>query len=589
MRSILHRQPGIRVPGDNDEGAISIMAAVLAVALIMATALAVDVGRVAYTSRDQQGFTDRLVMDGLLVLEDAAESATPEELYAAVQAAAVDTESVNLEGSALGTSYDRTITNIQLGYIEAEEFRLVYDKDGQGPYYGAESPTALKVFTDSFVDFLFAIMDDEGGRTVTKDALGATRYQVEWPEDWPDGPDDPDDPTDPEDPNDPDDPLYDPFADGLISIRSRVAGFTTNSPLYQQYVEQTLDVSPGSLNATFIGYDGLATSQVALDALTGGTTFGSADEFLNADVAVADILTGMASGLRNDDAAVQAAGVAALNGMATAVNSRLDPAVTIKVVDFLSATTEDLDTLLSAEMDAHTLLSAVTMAAALANGTNAVTLSLNGSDLLGLSGLTGVNLNLTLVETPRFAFGRVDYDAAVPKWLTRAETAQVDVDLSLTMDGYYATSLLGTVASSIPGLLCGLPLLCTGKNVLIEIGAAEATASLTRITCDNPEGETDTEMVVSSDAVVAQVSGLDQTLFTTRNGTSTYGINGEGLSLTTVPGVAASADVSVSGIAVLDGLIEPVLGFVGADLGQAEGQIHEVDCGVRQLITLPTG
>ena len=38
----------------------------------------------------------------------------------------------------------------------------------------------------------------------------------------------------------------------------------------------------------------------------------------------------------------------------------------------------------------------------------------------------------------------MDYDAAVPEWLTRAETAQVDVDLSLTMNGYYATSLLGS-------------------------------------------------------------------------------------------------------------------------------------------------
>lgn len=576
MRSILHRH-------ENEEGAISIMAAVLAVALIMATALAIDVGRVAYTSRDQQGFTDRLVLDGLLVLEDDSESATPEELYAAVQAAAVDTESVNLEGSALGTSYDRTITNIQLGYIDpaTEEFRLVYDKDGQGPYYGVERPTALKVFTDSFVDFLFAIMDDEGGRTVTKDALGATRFQKDYCEDF-------DVCEPPCDEPAPGCPLYDPFADGLISIRSRVAGFTTNSPLYQQYVEQTLDVSPGSLNATFIGYDGLATSQVGLDALTGGATFGSADEFLNADVAVADILTAMASGLRNDDAAVQAAAVAALNGMATAVNSRLDPAVTIKARDFLSATTEDLDALLAAEMDGHTLLSGVTMAAALANGTNAVTLSLTGSNLLGLTGLSGVVLNLTLVETPRFAFGRVDYDAAVPEWLTQAETAQVEVDLSLTMNGYYATSLLGSVASSIPGLLCGLPLLCTGKNVSIEIAAAEATASLTRITCDNPEGETDTEMVVSSDAVVAQVSGLDQTLFTTRNGTSTYGVSGEGVSLTTVPGVGVTADVSVSGMAVLDGIIEPVLGFVGVDIGTAEPQIHAVDCGVRQLITSPT-
>ena len=41
------------------------MAAVMALAMVMATSLAVDVGRVAYTSRDQQGATDRAVLDAL--------------------------------------------------------------------------------------------------------------------------------------------------------------------------------------------------------------------------------------------------------------------------------------------------------------------------------------------------------------------------------------------------------------------------------------------------------------------------------------------------------------------------------------------
>lgn len=575
MRSILHRT-------DQEEGAISVMAAVLAVVVIMATALAVDVGRVAYTSRDQQGFTDRLVMDGLLVLEDADASATPEELYAAVQAAAIDTESVNMEGSAVGTSYDRTITNIQLGYVDAatEEFRLVYDKDGAGPYYGVERPTALKIFTDSFVDFLFAIMDEEGGRTVTKDALGATRYKDECP-----GPD-------------MSSPLEcDPFADALIAVRSRVVGYTTNdpavefatnTPLFKAYLAATLDVPPASL--TLVGYDGLATSYVDLGVLTGGGTVGTVDEFLNTSFSVPDVLTAMASGLRNDDAAVEAAAVAALNELATASNARLDPALTFRVGDFLSATTEDLDTLLSAEMDAHTVLSAVTMAAALANGNNAVALSLTGSDVLGMTGLGGFSMNLTLVEPPQFAFGRADFNSDTGEWVTRAETAQVDLDLTVDVNGYYADDLLGPLDDLVPGLLCATgPLLCPRQNVLIEVGAAEAELSLTRITCDDPESETDVDTVLSSDAVVASIGSNDATILNSRNGTVNYGINGELLSFSQVPGVQGGSDVSISGMQVLDGLIAPVLGFVGADLGQAEGEVREVACGVRQLVTLPTG
>jgi uncharacterized membrane protein len=572
MRSILHRL-------DKEDGAISIMAAVLVVALITATALAVDVGRVAYTSRDQQGFTDRLVMDGLLVLEQADESATPEELYAAVQAAAVNTESVNIEGSAVGTSSDRTITNIQLGYIEGDDFRLVYDKDGAGPYYGIERPTALKIFTDSFVDFLFAIMDDEGGRTVAKDALGSTRFKDECP-----GPDM--------------SSLLecDPFANALISVRSRVVGFTaqdpavefaTNTPLFKAYLAATLDVPPASL--TLVGYDGLATSYVDLGVLTGGGTVGTVDEFLNTSFTVPNVLTAMASGLRNDDAAVQASAVAALNELATASNARLDPALTFRVGDFLSVTTEDLDALLSAEMDAHTLLAAVTMAAALANGNNAVNISLTGTDVLGMTGLGGFSMNLTLVEPPKFEFGRVDYNADVPEWITRAETAQVDMDLTVDVNGYYADDLLGPLDDLVPGLLCATgPLLCPRQNVTIEVSAAAATLSLTRITCDDPESETDVDTVLTSDALLASIGSNDATIMNSRNGTVNYGINGELLSFSQVPGVQGGSDVSISGMAILDGLIEPVLGFVGADLGQAEGQVHEVDCAIRQLITLPT-
>jgi uncharacterized membrane protein len=229
------------------------------------------------------------------------------------------------------------------------------------------------------------------------------------------------------------------------------------------------------------------------------------------------------------------------------------------------------------------------MAAALANGNNAVALSLTGSDLLGMTGLGGFTMNLTLVEPPQFRFGRVDYHADVPEWITRAETSQVDMDLTVDVNGYYAGALLGPLVNLVPGLLCATgPLLCPRQNVVIEIGAAQAEASLTRITCDDPEAETDTDMVMSQDAVVASIGSNDVTIFNSRNGTVNYGVSGELLSFSSVPGIQGGSDVSISGMAILDGLIEPVLGFVGADLGQAEAQIHEVECGVRQLITLPT-
>ena len=54
--------------GRSEDGVISIMTAVMAMTLLIATSLAVDVGRVAYVSRDQQGVTDRAVLDAVSLL-----------------------------------------------------------------------------------------------------------------------------------------------------------------------------------------------------------------------------------------------------------------------------------------------------------------------------------------------------------------------------------------------------------------------------------------------------------------------------------------------------------------------------------------
>ena len=51
------------------EGAIALLTAFILLALMSAAAVAVDVGRLALSSRDQQGATDRAALDGLLALQ----------------------------------------------------------------------------------------------------------------------------------------------------------------------------------------------------------------------------------------------------------------------------------------------------------------------------------------------------------------------------------------------------------------------------------------------------------------------------------------------------------------------------------------
>ena len=51
------------------EGAIALLTAFVLLAFMAAAAVAVDVGRLAVSSRDQQGATDRAALDGLKDLD----------------------------------------------------------------------------------------------------------------------------------------------------------------------------------------------------------------------------------------------------------------------------------------------------------------------------------------------------------------------------------------------------------------------------------------------------------------------------------------------------------------------------------------
>lgn len=100
----------------DEGGAIAVMAAVLVMALLASTALAVDVGRTAYVSRDQQGATDRAVLDGVRLLHQAIlDGQTAQTLVD--QVFAVATESMEMRNPAPGGTERRSIYRVDLGRV----------------------------------------------------------------------------------------------------------------------------------------------------------------------------------------------------------------------------------------------------------------------------------------------------------------------------------------------------------------------------------------------------------------------------------------------------------------------------------------
>lgn len=599
------RQRGRRLAAE--DGAISVMAGVLIVAMIMATSLAVDVGRVAYTSRDQQGVTDRSVLDALRSMPDnIADGLSIEETHAAITDSVNTTLSGNTEGSSVGTAHDRGIENIEIGYTHPDcvydpgdpqpddpaDFCLMYSDFGAGPAYDpGKRVTTVRVITHSTVDYVFAFLDEEGHRDVYKEAIGSVRRI-----------DDDCVPPDTECPVD---------AEAMISVRSRLVELNTaNSALNEdrlaivrEMVGDLIDVptapNPPPTSVTAAGFDGLATADVPLSVLgDAGATVGTTQQLLDSHVTLTDLFTAMASGATSDDAAVTAEAQTALATLA----AEADSALTVRIGDFITTTTEDPAALLTAQVKTLDLVMHAAINAAVANGNHFIDVDLAGGTLgdplFALDGLLEVDGTLEIIEGPQMAQGKAAIDPATGEYVTVARTAQVNFEVDVELNTYYAEELLGPLEDLISGLLCDVialldPALCDTEVVPIDIPAidaggnvsvADAEAALTEIECLDPLRESDLTTIVTSDALVASVSGGDETLVDSR------GPSDGTVFIDTVPGEGDTTidnTVSATNIPAVDEYLETVFGLLGIDLGTARVASHEILCDVPVLLENP--
>jgi uncharacterized membrane protein len=430
-----------------EEGAVAVLTAALLLALMVATSLAVDVGKVAYGSRDQQGATDRVALDSVLLLTEAAEA----EAVTASQVA--DFAAVRLADNPGFANEQRRIVRITLGrWVDGRFERgtgAAVWQDGDFPAegrYPGGVPTstctdadpigdgvpfdAVCVDTESFVPFTFTIGSDLGGRWIVRSAIAATAEPI-----------------------------------------AGIAAGTTLATLSEGAGQRLLRLlGGGEVDLSLVGYEGAVQARVDLPQLAAELGAGTVEELLDTTVSLPDLLDAAATALTADEDTPTAAAQA--QGLLAHLTATLEVAEPVRIGDVLH-----LDpgpgAGLAGQVDLASFLTASLLAANQQHG-----IELDGE-------VAGQPVRLEVVEPPQVAVG--------PVGSTVARTAQVrlavDVDLpSLGAEGPDGTDAQGAVAAAVEDVVapfrdridelasCGEAVGPTGQALRDDLDAAVRAA-----------------------------------------------------------------------------------------------------------------
>lgn len=397
---------------DDEGGAIAVMAAILVMAVLAAGALAVDVGRVAYVSRDQQGATDRATLDSLApVTQVSVGTQNGTQLLNEVHDVAAASLARNL-GSSGGTSHDRILERVSLGrmgedgYVEAcgADYDAAGNRVATSPE--CEDPldelgiSAVQLRTTSDVDYILAL-GELRGTEVTKSAV-ATSEAI--------------------------------GAISAASVTAAIDGGILNhllTALTQGDDEDVVDLE-------LIGHEGVADVSLTLADLLRSErlSIGTVDELLDAEITALDLLHITADALRagegDQEDPAAAALVAGLDELIDAgVAAHLEP-IQLGYVPDPDPDDPDvsgegfLDVATNTQSGADIAVNAIEFVTAglqLANRDHAVDLE---ADVFGALPIT-----LTVIEPPVIAIGPPGKLGG--QWRTAARTSQLELAIGLPL------------------------------------------------------------------------------------------------------------------------------------------------------------
>jgi len=384
----------IRRVRERDSGTISILAVGAIVAVITSATLAVDLGRVAWSSRDQQGATDRAALDALRAITDLWDVQTENWSFGTydAQARAEDLAASSLAANtgAEGRATDTRVTEVHLGRWDqaANTFCVWHGSISSSPgNCHDEFPTAVFVQTTSNIDTLFVgSAMTEGSNQVIKEAIAEVEHISE------------------------------------LKVGSSLATIDSDdAALLNPILGDLADVSLG-----VVAYNGLLNADVGVQALLTqlGISVGSPSAVLDSTtVSMASLFTATASALTNqgDAASLTAATIF------TQLAADVDASQQVTIGDMLNVTTGHVGSIGDVSLNAFDLVRGTIVAG---DGSNFA--SISGFEAL-VPGVASAALDLTIVEPEQFAIGPARWNPATGDWFTKATTSQLDADMDFTL------------------------------------------------------------------------------------------------------------------------------------------------------------
>ena len=392
-----------------------------------------------------------------------------------------------------------------------------------------------------------------------------------------------------------------------FSIGSNLATLDTSDTANLNRVMNAMFGTGTAVNLNVVGYRGLAASSVSLsDLVTATPTLGTPNELLTTPISVKRLAQATVAALNNKGDAASVAAATYLTQFAGTINT----ALVVTLSDILSIEQPANPGSVAAQTQFN-VLDLITGAgqAAISNGTGFV-------DVPGLtvsvSGLGATTLRLKIIEPPQIsAFGPARYDTATGLWVTRAQTAQVEVSLTTRISVGNCSALLAT---------------CVDWQLPLRVSAAKATGSLTDVRCPSgsPTRQTDIMVAtqganaVSDNVLTVKLLGLNllPPLSVVRTNVAIAGTNpphetktftgppfptpiqstaATGAGLTT----ATQSQLTLLGIlpvgpvldlvspvtaAVDEEILEPIFDALGFSLAGADVRTHRIECGVPGLV-----
>lgn len=269
---------------------------------------------------------------------------------------------------------------------------------------------------------------------------------------------------------------------GALSIGSSVANLDpTDSALLAGVLGGLLGVPPGGLGLDAVGYQGLADAQVTLQQLVDtGVAAGDIGDFLNTEISAPAFLRALGAALSESDPTLAA--------LVDSIAAVADPARSVLPSE-LFVIERGLESLAGAlPVNAQDLLAAIAMAAS--EGAP-VTLAVPVS----LPGVASASLQLRIIEPPQFGGpGRPGFSAD-GKPRVQARTAQALVQLDLD---------LAPIGVNLPPLTS----INLDADLHLYVTLAQATATLTDLTCANPQQPFHTASVAASTDIASLGLGI---------------------------------------------------------------------------------